>query len=249
MKNYYYHLFQRCSLMSNYSEDTVRRAAEIREWLIRQISDKEDEIERLRTTLSLVDILLKQGSFKNASILGVLSQEVSSPPSLQSSAGQTLEDNNSSHNSVPLIPPKEVTNVTAMTETAPPTHQQYGKKEFAEVRPLKRLKDNLLLANAKLSQSSIQIIPAEGINLNVNTPPFKSFFLNRILDGMKSKDVEKSSLGQIKESESLNYEVEDNNGLITKIIINNYREKERLSEIFNTSTWVFTRMIEKSTRQ
>jgi hypothetical protein len=235
--------------MSNYSEDTVRRAAEIREWLIRQISDKEDEIERLRTTLSLVDILLKQGSFKNASILGALSREVSSPLSLQSSAGQTLENNNSSHNSVPLIPPKEVTNITAMTETAPPTHQQYEKKEFAEVRPLKRLKDNLLLANAKLSQSSIQIIPAKGINLNINTPPFKSFFLNRILDGMKSKDVEKSSLGQIKESESLNYEVEDNNGLITRIIINNYREKERLSEIFNTSTWVFTRMIEKSTRQ
>ena len=56
--------------MSNYSEDTVRGAAEIREWLIRQISDKQDEIEKLRNTLFLVDMLLKQSSFKKASALG-----------------------------------------------------------------------------------------------------------------------------------------------------------------------------------
>jgi hypothetical protein len=40
----------------------------------------------------------------------------------------------------------------------------------------------------------------------------------------------------------------DENGIIKKIIINNYRDKDRLNEIFNTSTWVFTRMIEKTNR-
>src|ERR671933_2810469 len=55
--------------MSSYSEDDVRRAAEIREWLVKQISDKEDEIEKLRVTLSLIDNLLKHGSFKAASAL------------------------------------------------------------------------------------------------------------------------------------------------------------------------------------
>jgi UTP-glucose-1-phosphate uridylyltransferase len=64
---------------------------------------------------------------------------------------------------------------------------------------------------------------------------------------MKTKDAEKVSQKQIKDTESLTYQVEeDNNGSIKKIIIINYREKERLNEIFNTSTWVFTRMIEKS---
>jgi hypothetical protein len=233
--------------MSNFSEDTVRGAAEIREWLIRQISDKQEEIEKLRNTLFLVDMLLKQSSFRKASALGSRGMTFLPPQSSDNRFHQI--SSNSSENEAQPTSDKEITNVTAVAEAVPSTEEQHGIKEYVEVRPLKRLKDNLLLANAKLSQSSIQIIPAEGINLNVNTPPFKSFFLNRILDGMKSKDVEKSSLGQIKESESLNYEVEDNNGLITKIIINNYREKERLSEIFNTSTWVFTRMIEKSTRQ
>ena len=56
--------------MSNYSEDDVRSAPEIREWLIKQISDKQDEVERLRIILSLIDSLLKQGSFKAPSSLG-----------------------------------------------------------------------------------------------------------------------------------------------------------------------------------
>jgi hypothetical protein len=66
---------------------------------------------------------------------------------------------------------------------------------------------------------------------------------------MRIKDTEKMSQNQIDESTSLDYNVEeDENGIIKKIIINNYRDKDRLNEIFNTSTWVFTRMIEKTNR-
>jgi hypothetical protein len=116
-----------------------------------------------------------------------------------------------------------------------------------EIRQLKHLKDNLLLANAEVFQNTVEIAPVEGVSLNVNTAPFKSFFLNRILEGMRSKDMEKVSQGQISESESLNYGVEeDDNGLIKRILIINYREKERLIEILKTSTWVFTRMMEKN---
>jgi hypothetical protein len=66
---------------------------------------------------------------------------------------------------------------------------------------------------------------------------------------MRIKDTEKVSQNQIDESTSLDYNVEeDESGIIKKIIINNYRDKDRLNEIFNTSTWVFTRMIEKTNR-
>ncbi|HVD21330.1 MAG TPA: hypothetical protein VNB95_05265, partial [Nitrososphaera sp.] len=130
------------------------------------------------------------------------------------------------------------------------------------IKPLKRAKDDFLLANAEISPDEVVIIPAPGINLNVNTPPFKSFFLNRILEGMKSKDAEKVSQGALRESDALNYKVEEeeqdigasgggggsSNGIIKRIVINKYREKDRLQEIFNTSAWVFTRMLEKSGR-
>jgi hypothetical protein len=63
---------------------------------------------------------------------------------------------------------------------------------------------------------------------------------------MKNKDAEKVGQGTIKESEVLGYKVEDEGGSIKRIVIDNYRDKERLQEIFNTSAWVFTRMLEKS---
>jgi hypothetical protein len=64
---------------------------------------------------------------------------------------------------------------------------------------------------------------------------------------MKGKDAEKMNQGAMRESDALNYKVEeDSGGVIKRIVINNYREKERLQEIFNTSAWVFTRMLEKS---
>jgi hypothetical protein len=92
----------------------------------------------------------------------------------------------------------------------------------------------------------VKIPLVNDINLNINTPPFKSFFLNRILEGMKSKDKEKIQKGEIDESEIIDYNVDnDENGQIKSVTISNYRERERLIEIFNTATWVFTRMLEK----
>ena len=239
---YYYTIYVKDALqMSNFSEDDVRRAAEIREWLVKQISDRQEEIERLRTTLSLIDNLLKHGSFRAAS--NITSSVTLSP------AVSAEVPINSAKISNPIKQQGIASTATSLEETIEnePKPQQQSTDNVKELRPLKRVKDNLLLANAELLPNSLEIIPAEGIILNVNTPPFKSFFLNRILEGMKTKDAEKVSQKQIKNTESLNYQVEeDNNGSIKKITIINYRDKERLNEIFNTSTWVFTRMIEKS---
>jgi uncharacterized protein YrzB (UPF0473 family) len=63
---------------------------------------------------------------------------------------------------------------------------------------------------------------------------------------MKSKDKEKIQKGEIDESEIIDYKIDnDENGKIKSVTISNYREIERLNEIFNTATWVFTRMLEK----
>lgn len=201
--------------MSGYSEDDVRRAAEIREWLVKQISDKAEELDRLRTTLTLVDSLLKQGSFRAAAALEPRAQPSSSPPRQTTASSQPARQSN--------------------LETT-------GK----DIRPLKRAKDEFVLANAEVATNAITITPAPGVTLSANTPPFRSFFLSRILDGMKGKDAEKVSQGAIKESDTIDYRVDEEGGNIKKITISNYRDKDRLQEIFNTSSWVFTRMLEKA---
>ena len=103
-----------------------------------------------------------------------------------------------------------------------------------------------MISNAEFTSTYVKIPLVDDVNLNINTPPFRSFFINRILEGMKTKDKEKIQKGEINESEMLEYEVNsDENGKIKSVTISNYREKERLNEIFNTATWVFTRMLEK----
>ena len=196
--------------MSGYSEDDIRRAADAREWLIKSISDRQEEVERLRTILAIIDNLLKQGSFKAAASLGFVT------------AGTA-------------------TTQVQQTRQHAPTAPTLKSSDNRDIKPLKRAKDDFWLANAEMSPNAVVLVPAPGVNLNVNTPPFKSFFLNRILDGMKNKDASQG----IKEPDALNYKVEEENGTIKRILINNYHDKERLQEIFNTSSWVFTTMLEK----
>jgi hypothetical protein len=115
-----------------------------------------------------------------------------------------------------------------------------------EIRPLKRAKDEFLISNALYNSTYVTISLTNDIALNINTPPFKSFFINRILEGMKIKDREKFEKGEINESQMIEYKVDTGeNGDIRSITVSNYRERERLNEIFNTATWVLTRMLEK----
>jgi hypothetical protein len=221
--------------MSGFSEEDIRRAAEVREWLIKEVTNKKEELDKLRDTLSIVDSLLKKTSFITASSL--------------ESSGTNLKDKikteyESSHKEeVPRNRP-------SLESTAKSTDAEYDvhddSNQTVETRALKRVKDNLLISNAEYTSTYVRIPLVEDINLNINTPPFQSFFLNRILEGMRTKDKEKNQKGEINASEVIDYKVDsDQDGNLSSVTITNYREKERLNEIFNTATWVFSRMLEK----
>jgi|SRR5215208_1806073 hypothetical protein len=244
-------------MSSGYSEEDIRRAAEIREWLIKEISDRQEEVERLRTTLSIIDNLLKQGSFKAAANLGFAAAATPTPAGpATTTATAEVEQQTRQTAAQPSAAKMQQQQQQAGAAAAAPTLRATadngvtGGDNSRNIKPLKRAKDDFLLANAEISPDAVVIVPAPGINLNANTPPFKSFFLNRILEGMKNKDAEKVSQGALSESDALNYKIEEDEsgGIIKRIVINKYREKDRLQEIFNTSAWVFTRMLEKSGR-
>src|SRR5688572_20390342 len=245
-------------MSSGYSEEDIRRAAEIREWLIKEISDKQEEVERLRTILSIIDNMLKQGSFKAAANLGF--GAATSTPAGSTTAATTAQVQQQTRQSAGPPQQQQQQQAAAAAPTLRATADNGVSSsgdggDNRNIKPLKRAKDDFLLANAEISPDAVVIVPAPGINLNANTPPFTSFFLNRILEGMKNKDAEKVSQGGLSESDALNYKVEEDDsggsassGIIKRIVINKYREKDRLQEIFNTSAWVFTRMLEKSGR-
>lgn len=192
-----------------FSEEEVKKVAELRLWIEGKIAEFEGEITRLREALKILDAILSKSSFKVAAELA------------------------------PQPPPQRGPVAIVVEKVEPP------EAEFKEVRPLRRTKDGFLLANAYISAKRVVIVPVSELRINVSTPPFRSFFINRILDGMKGKDLEGVSQGKIKSEEVLGYTVEEEEGIIKKIIVDNYRDKARVDEIINTATWTFTRMLEK----
>jgi hypothetical protein len=112
--------------------------------------------------------------------------------------------------------------------------------------PIRRSGDNTIIANARVTSNEVIIIPSQGIKLDVETHPFKAFFLDRIIRGMESKDNLDVQNGKIDPNSVINCIINKDGNTIREILIKNYRERERVNEIINTAAWSFSRMIENS---
>lgn len=130
------------------------------------------------------------------------------------------------------------------TQTRPlPTEKKEVQGE--ESRQLRRTKDGLLIATAFISPDKLVVVPSSDVKVTQNTPPFQTFFVNRILKGYESKDKESAASGKAGKGGVLSYHVEEKDGFINKVTIENYRDKSRLNEILSTVNWALARMMEK----
>lgn len=216
--------------MLGYSDDDIKNAAEIREWLTKQFLEKQDEIEKIKINLSLIDSVLKQGSFKTAA-------------NLNFSKKFSPNEQKNEMNSMKKTPNQYYEKHRGDEEQTEPREQA-----VEETRLIKRLKDNTPVARVHVTSEEVTIIPDDPIKISIETPPFRSFFLNRILQGMRNKDLDKIKQGQLSESDMISYDIiteNENKDILKKIQIKNYRDKERINEIFNTAAWVLTRMLDK----
>ena len=110
--------------------------------------------------------------------------------------------------------------------------------------PIKRGSDGKIIANAYVTPDQVSIILDEQVMINADTPPFKSFFLDRIIGEMKKKDSVEAQNGKIQKESIIDYIINKNGADIREIIIKNYRQKERVTELINTAGWSLTRMLE-----
>jgi len=106
--------------------------------------------------------------------------------------------------------------------------------------------NNAVIANAHVTAKEVVIIPSDDVKLDMETQPFKSFFLGRIIAGMESKDNLDVQNGKIDPGSVINCIINKDGNMIREILIKNYRERERVNEIINTAAWSFSRMIENS---
>ena len=132
--------------------------------------------------------------------------------------------------------------VKAIEEHVEPEHVEPEHVENSI--PIKRGNDGNIIANAYVTPDQVSIVLDEQITINADTPPFKSFFLDRIIGEMKKKDSAEAENGKIQKESIIDYIINKNGPDIREIIIKNYRQKERVNELINTAGWSLTRMLE-----
>ena len=110
--------------------------------------------------------------------------------------------------------------------------------------PITSGSDGKIIANAYITPDQVSIVLEENMEINADIPPFKSFFIDRIIGEMKRKDSAEAENGKIQKESVIDYIINKNGSDIREIIIKNYRQKERVNEIINTAGWSLTRMLE-----
>jgi hypothetical protein len=101
-----------------------------------------------------------------------------------------------------------------------------------------------VIAKAYVTPDQVSIVLNDEIGLDADTPPLKSFFIDRIIAEMKRKDSSDVQRGKIQPESVIDYVINKNGSQIREIVVKNYRQKERVSEIINTAAWSLTRMLE-----
>ena len=120
----------------------------------------------------------------------------------------------------------------------------YRKGEPENVIPLKTMNDEPL-AIIYVSRDSLHVLPDESKNFNVNTPPFMTFLVERVLAKMQEKDSELVQKGQLLPEKIFAYEIIREGDLIREIVIRNVDE-ERLKDLKSSIRWTLEKMYEKT---
>ena len=112
--------------------------------------------------------------------------------------------------------------------------------------PITKTDDGSIIANAFVTPEKVSIVLEGDVGLQIETPPFQSFFIDRIIGGMKKKDSEEAEKGMLQKESIIDCIINKSGTNIREIIIKNYRQRERVNEIINTASWSLSKMIENS---
>jgi hypothetical protein len=107
--------------------------------------------------------------------------------------------------------------------------------------------DGVRIASMLVEQRRLHVIPEPNVRLDANSPPFRSFLVGKVLESMQAKDKEAAVSGAIQPEAILNYSVEQDEGMLKAIHVENYGDERRLLELKNAIRWTFRRMYEKVT--
>jgi hypothetical protein len=124
-------------------------------------------------------------------------------------------------------------------ETPPPPPVKPQKKGIS----LKTVTGDIL-AQIYTEKDTIQITLAEDKNFDINTPPFISFFVERVLARMQDKDREDAGKGKLDPEKTLSFDIKQDGNILREITIRNLRQ-ERSRELKSSIRWTLEKMYER----
>ena len=118
---------------------------------------------------------------------------------------------------------------------------------YKSVIPVKTVTGELL-ANIYVGKDVLHVITAKDKDFNVNTPPFNSFLIERVLKKMQEKDQNLARDGKITPDKILSFNIIREGDIIREIVVRNVSD-ERVRELKSSIRWTLEKMYEKMVKE
>lgn len=131
--------------------------------------------------------------------------------------------------------------VSTTAKPTPSTGADLGDEDQSSVKS----KDGEILGSLRVDETEIVFEPKEDLVFLTSIPPFQSFFVERVLDNMRSTDEGRVDSGEIPADEILSYDIVTDGERILRVVVRDYGGERRLREIQSSLRWAFEKMHEK----
>ena len=202
------------------SAEQIRGIAALREKLHERVMRLHEELEETNLNIAALDAALMRSSFTKASEYTPQDEEPAAPKAA-AGAGTPPPVEAPAHTAEDPVRPKE-----------PAPQVITAAKGDAPIGSLYRYPDRMV------------VVLNEDVSIYAETYPFKTFFLDRVVDEMRRKDAVEVEAGRITADMAISCKVDAPDGRIERITVTNYRTDERAREIDSTARWVLNRMLE-----
>ncbi|MGD8546146.1 MAG: hypothetical protein PVH12_08245 [Candidatus Bathyarchaeota archaeon] len=102
-----------------------------------------------------------------------------------------------------------------------------------------------VLAYFHMGEDTLRIVVAEDKRLDVDTPPFKQFLVERVLEKMEEKDTELAEKGKLDPEKIFSFDIVKDGNVLQELVIKNFDDK-RLKELKSSARWTLEKMYEKT---
>ncbi len=230
------------------SDRETEELAELKRSLEEKVSRLEKELALSRINLKLIDEALAKVSFRPASRLVEIAPKdehlQSQIPPVKVPAAQERPAAPATEPAQPVsaTSPQPAT-IVARSPTPKEPAQEIGEGE--QPFPIKS-KTGEDLGTIFVGRSWVRIVPAPDLHLNVRTPPFQTFFIDRVLGEMRRKDEMAVDAGSKDPTSIIEHSLALDGETLKEIRIDNLDDDSRLREIRSSIRWTFERMLEKT---